>query len=176
MIIGYSTRHSLALDIDNSTLSKVIKLTLLLQREYPILGDSLITLSTTNKQQLIMRYSKNNKIFYQVKGCNYHIITDNIIGYNKVVEIQTILEDLNIINKGHSSIRKYYGDTTIRISPQFGKFISKPIPKPIKYISNKYSGKSDGCIEEYLNLLKMVRHLFYPSNQIMSLSPFHLRL
>lgn len=160
IIIGYTTRKHLLLDLDNTTFNKAEYIIKLIQKKWSKVGDCLIMQSSTNK-------SGNNRPIYDSLICeftsvmgNYHLIFDNYIGYNLCCKIIETLATLDILNADYVKIRTLRGDMTLRVSPIINIDGTKHIPINVGYICNNHLNRADGGIRDYLNLFRICRSLF----------------
>lgn len=159
-IIGYTTRTHLLLDFDNTTLTKVIKLCILIIKQYPKVGSALICLSSQKPYRQWLRYTSTAKPLICRSLPSYHAIFDNNIGYNTCGKIIETLAGLNILNEDYVKIRDFRGDMTLRISPMICTDEVKPMPKPKVYVRTRRCRKHDGMIIQYLKMLKIMYHMF----------------
>lgn len=160
LIIGYTTRLHLLLDLDNTSYEKAERIAFLIMRKWPIVGDVLIVLSSYKELSLRLRYSWDGKPWIEREGPNYHLVFDNHIGYNNCCRICECLAVLGILNKDYVKIRTFRGDMTLRVSHQNKSDGSvKPHPEPKIKFYNRKKERKDGMILEYLRFLAAVRGL-----------------
>jgi hypothetical protein len=139
----------------------VSNLALLLIKEYPEIGHVLI-LSTSKP-------TKNKYIKFDAKGLphdclsyqNFHIVTDNIIGYEKCLEIIDVLVGLNVLQPEYNDIRHFRGDMTLRVSPKPLKRRLVPAPKIEMLIINRLTKKHDRKIIEFAEFYKTAKKINY---------------
>jgi hypothetical protein len=150
-IIGYTTRTHLLLDLDDTSLEKARRLVYTIMTEWPKVGDCLIVSSSSKRLVVRVRYSWNNHPWMSRESPNYHLIFDNIVGYNTCCRICETLAELGVLNKDYTKIRTFRGDMTLRVSHQnLSIGAVKPPPRPVEYLFNPVENYSDGMIDEYL--------------------------
>lgn len=150
-LIGYTTREHLLLDLDNTTQERAHKLTAMIQSEWPQVGDCLILLSSTNPLTVNIRYSWNGRPWITTFRNNYHLVFDNIIGYNTACKICETLAELGVLNADYTKIRRFRGDMTLRVSCENQSTGGvKPPPEPVEYLLNTAQKWRDRKIEDYL--------------------------
>lgn len=150
MIIGYTTRRHLLLDLDDTSLEKARRLAYLIMGEWPEVGDCLILRSSEAPLKVRLRYSWNNWPWISVTRHSFHLVFDNIIGYNKACRICETLAGLNTLERDYLRIRTFRGDMTLRVSETNLSTGVKPPPEPVEYLFNTIHKGSDGMIEDYL--------------------------
>jgi hypothetical protein len=161
LIIGYTTSDHLLLDLDETSLSAVSNLAVLLIKEYPEIGHILI-LSTSKP-------TKNKYIKFDAKGLphdclsyqNFHIVTDNIIGYKKCLEIIDCLVGLNVLQPEYKEIRHFRGDMTLRVSPKPLVNRIVPAPKIEAIIINRICKRHDRKIIEFAEFFNATKKVKY---------------
>lgn len=150
-LIGYTTRRHLILDVDDTSLTKLERIVRMILTEYPEVGDCLIMLSSNKPSHLELSYSPHRRPYHIRRSSNYHLIFNNIIGYNKCCKIIEVLARLNILNADYVKIRNFRGDMTLRVSHEnLSTGAVKPPPEPVELVLNLASKWSDGMINEYL--------------------------
>jgi len=159
-IIGYTTRLHLLIDLDNTTLTKAIKLCTLIIEQYPKIGSALICLSSEKPYRQWLRYTSTARPLIVRSLPSYHIIFDNVVGYNLCCRILETLAGLDILNEDYAKIRDFRGDMTLRISPAICTDEVKLMPIPKAYIRNHRCRKHDGMTIQYLKMLKIMYHMF----------------
>lgn len=159
LIIGYTTRSHLLLDLDSTTEIQAEIIIRLIMQSYPKIGDCLLIESSTPQTIMHKRKQNNQSVLGEHKRNNYHLVFDNRIGYNLCCKIITHLAHIDILNKDYAKIRQFRGDLTLRVSPSVMSTYIKPIPKPIKLIPNNYTNKHDGMIKKYLWMLSIAKSL-----------------
>ena len=153
LIVGYTTKDHLLLDLDETSLYDVSKLAILLISEYPEIGNILILASSTP--------SKKNYTKFDAKGIpqwrhiyqNFHIVTDNIIGYERCLEIIDTLVELDVLQPEYKEIRLFRGDMTLRTSPKPLVHRTVPAPSLENWIKNDLCKKHDGMTSVFLDFL-----------------------
>ena len=160
LIIGYTTRQHLILDLDHTSLHAVLGLVDMLQKEYPETGDALIVLSSNQEKDYGTRIDRHGIPRHNFRKRCYHVITDNIIGYRRCVEIIFTLVDLGILEPAYKRIRMFRGDMTVRVSPMILSTGIKMAPIDIVRLKNFYTTVSDGKIRDYLTFCRGVRAVF----------------
>lgn len=157
LILGYTTRQHLLLDIDNTTLSKVVWLLLWLQTAYKTLGNCLLVLSYTGTGEQRIRYTRRGRPLQVRNRDNYHLVFDASIGYNSCCRIISILAGLGILNRDYLYIRSFRGDMTLRVSPKVNLNEIQPFPEPIQIFISPHQYKRGGNINTYLSVLDHAR-------------------
>lgn len=160
LIIGYTTRKHLLLDIDNISQNKAYYLAKYVQKTYPKTGDCLIVRTRKGKAEVRLIHLPNRATRQKYLRDNHHLIFDNSIGYNSSCKIIEVLADMNILGRDYVKIRKFRGDMTLRVSPSYLLSEYKPIPKPLYYITSHYTKRHDGFIYNYLHILLATRELY----------------
>jgi hypothetical protein len=159
LIVGYTTRRHLMLDLDNSSLSKVCGIARAIMHSYPEVGSCLVVSSSDRPLEVELKYSWNNQPWIKRTGSNYHLVFNNDVGYNKIATICETLGTLNILEGSFMKMRKFRGDLTLRVSPSVLTTGVKPAPVPIVGLRNKEATREDGEILEYLRILHTVNEL-----------------
>jgi hypothetical protein len=160
MIIGYTTRRHLLLDLDDTSLEKARRLAYLIINEWPEVGDCLILRTSDNPLNVSLRYSWNNWPWISVTRPSYHLVFDNCIGYNKACKICETLAGLNVLERDYLRIRTFRGDMTLRVSEAALSTGAKPAPEPIEYLINTAQKWRDRKIDDYLAFRGAVLSLF----------------
>ena len=151
LIVGYTTRRHLCLDLDNTTEAKALKVIDLIMTEYPEVGDCLLIVSSWKKELLELKHAIERYPYVRIKRPCFHLVFCAHIGYNKCVKIIEALAEVGILNQEYVKLRRWRGDMTLRVSPSILTSGVKEAPFPITYIRNKqYLGAGEG-IHEYLN-------------------------
>lgn len=150
LIVGYTTRKHLLLDLDNTSEDKVNWLANMIMDEWPEVGDCLVLCSSESPLQVELKYSWDNRPWIRVTRSNYHLVFDNIIGYNKACKIIETLEGLNILQRDYSKIRAFRGDMTLRVSESVLSTSVKPAPEKVMWILQMGNKMHDRMIDEYL--------------------------
>lgn len=160
IVMGYTTRKHLLLDLDNTVLSKVVLLVSLIQEYKKKVGDCLIVLSSMGSHRQRIRYSRLGRPLVVRELNNYHLVFDATIGYNSCCHIISTLAGLYILNRDYLKIRTFRGDMTLRVSPCIQLNRSKPVPQPVYYCQSKHPYERGGNIDKYLSMLKDAHAIF----------------
>ena len=160
LIVGYTTRQHLLLDLDDTSFNKARRLALMIMREWPEVGDCLIMSSSRKHLNVGLKYSWNNHPWMSRESSNFHLVFNNRIGYNKCCTICETLAELGALNKDYAKIRTFRGDMTLRVSPQnLSTGAVKPQPFTIGFIMNRATERRDGMIGVYSAFLDAVSRL-----------------
>ena len=153
LIVGYTTKEHLLLDLDETSLYDVSKLGLLLIKEYPEIGNILILSSSTPSKANYTKFDKKGIPQWRFTYQNFHIITDNIIGYERCLEIIDMFVELDVLQPEYREIRLFRGDMTLRTSckPLVHRLV--PPPQPVGLILNRVCKTHDGKILEFMDFL-----------------------
>lgn len=160
LIVGYTTRRHLLLDLDNTSLEKANRLANMIMDEWPEVGDCLVLRSSESPLRIEVKYSWNNQPWISVTRSSYHLVFDNVIGYNKACRICETLAELKILQRDYMRIRQFRGDMTLRVSEAALSTGVKPAPKPVEYLINTRQKWRDRRIDEYLSFRGAVLGLF----------------
>lgn len=160
LIVGYTTRDHLLIDLDDISDIKARGIAKIIMHEFHEVGDCLILRSSTTKEDHYWSYSRFGRPLFWVKRNNYHIVFDNVIGYNKCCKICAFLAELNVLEKSYIYCRNFRGDMTLRVSPATMSWGVKEAPKPIECLTNIYTAKKDGKIDEFLRFRRAALSLF----------------
>jgi hypothetical protein len=115
LIVGYTTRKHLLLDLDKThSLFATEHLIRMIQKEYPDVGDCLISESSLD---------------------GFHCIFNNKISWSRIMHIARILTGLHIVNRNFTKVRMFREDLTLRISSIDRGEEKSEAPKPMKIIS-----------------------------------------
>ncbi len=164
LIIGYTTRRHLLLDLDKTSLTKTAALARLIMREYPEVGDCLILRSSEGDGAISLKYDNYQRPYHRVNGDSFHLVFDGLIGYNKACRIIEALAGVHVLNRDYVKIREFRGDMTLRISSTSLYSGLKPAPVCVTGIKNKaFKGVGEG-IEAYLRVSGR-RSLSQPTRQ-----------
>lgn len=155
LILGYTTRRHLILDLDNTGLEYAARIVEMIMREWPEVGDCLLLMSTDAVDRVRLAYNKWGRPLVIHDRPNYHLVFDNLIGYNKATRICRTLAALNVVEPDYDKIREFRGDMTLRVSESIMMEQVKPVPKEALYTHNSGSDHSDGYIREYLKFKKI---------------------
>jgi hypothetical protein len=153
LIVGYTTRRHLLLDLDNTSLGKACAMARHIMHSWPEVGSCLVVQSSERPVTVKLKYSWNNRPWIKVERSNHHLIFDNTVGYNKIAIICETLGVLNVLEGSFIKMRKFRGDLTLRVSPSVLSTGVKPAPRPIVGLRNPESSRADGMIAEYLRIL-----------------------
>lgn len=164
IVVGYSTRLHLLLDLDKTTLPKVERLLRLIMRSYPEIGNALIVISSVHKNTTQLRYSKAGRPYTHKEANCYHLVFENKIGYNACDRILRTLRILGLFTKVADKLRGLRRCMTLRISPKVKREGVIPCPLPIAYVINPHTTRNDGMVEKYIAVLKVAYAYFadYP--------------
>ena len=158
LIIGYTTRTHLLLDLDDTSYIKAHRLAAQIQATWPKVGDCLIVKSSPKLLDISVKYSWNNHPWMKRVSDNYHLVFDNNIGYNSCCRVCEVLAELNILNRDYVKIRTFRGDMTLRVGHQnMSTGTVKPAPEPKLVIYNYNCIQHDGMIIKYLAFLHAVK-------------------
>ena len=152
IIAGHTTRRHLLLDLDDTTLSKAVRIVKLIMERWAEVGDCLILQSSEKCDTVKLAYSWNNAPYMKRVGSSYHLVFDGLIGWNKCCHICETLAGLHILEKDYAKIRTFRGDMTLRISPALLSTGLKPAPVAVCGIKNRGYDGSGGGVAEYLRL------------------------
>jgi hypothetical protein len=159
LILGYTTRSHLLLDLDETSLPDVTVLAKHIMDNWPEVGDCLVVESSTPSKTSYLKYDgqgiPHERLVYQ----NFHLVFDCPIGYNRCLEIIDTLVALDILNSEYKDIRMFRGDMTLRLTPKVLSHRTIPAPKPITIIENQKHCFTYGFINKYLSMLKICRQL-----------------
>ena len=159
LILGYTTRRHLLLDLDDTTLIKATRLIDMIFKEWPEVGDVLVLISSKGNDRIDLIYDKFNWPFFKRFRYNYHLVFDNLIGYNKACKICETLAEISLIDKGYSRIRKFRGDLTLRLTPKIMRSGVQGHPRILKFKTNPHKKNKDDYISKYLYFLGIARSL-----------------
>lgn len=151
LIIGYTTRRHLLLDLDKTTLPKVARLTRMIMDQWPEVGDALIMRSSEGSGRIDLKYDNYHRPYHKLDGDSYHLIFNNTIGYNKCCRIIEALAGVHILNRDYVKLREFRGDMTLRVSPQVLASGVKPAPVAVAGIANKVCLAQGEGIARYLD-------------------------
>lgn len=147
------------IDLDNSSLTKAVRLASTLILTWKHIGDCLILQSSGGTHRITtMPQCEPNKIIHYNRD-NFMLIFDNIISYNLVCKIIEILAGLEIVQPAYFEIRKFRGDVTMRVSSKsYSDRLIGP-PGKVGYVWNPYVKKGDGKIRDFEDYLEKVQNL-----------------
>lgn len=161
LILGYTSRRQLLIDLDDTCLEKVHKLALMIQDQWPKVGDCLILESSYSPLIQHTRYNKDHWPYFKNQGSNYHLVFSNYTGLNYCYKVVLTLAGLDVLNYGYAKIRDFRGDMTLRVSHAVTTEGVKTPPKPVKYIRNNKCKVVDDGIQKYLRCLDAGLYLFF---------------
>ena len=164
LIVGYTAREHLLLDLDDTSLPKIVALTVMLLENYPELGHCQIMQSSREKGASFTRINKKGIPRLHLPKPSYHLIFDNDVGYKRCWEIVQTLIDLGLQPRAVRQIRARRRDMTLRVSPSVYSTGIKPAPEPIMQILDIYSNRSDGRIKDYNRFYHKVNDFFNHSH------------
>lgn len=181
LILGYTARDHLLLDLDKTTQSKAHQLAKLIMREWPVVGDCLLVRSSYTQSTTTPRMIRRGFPTITKKTASYHLVFDNLIGYNKFVHICETLAAFSILERSFLRMRYFRGDMTLRVSLVYQTDGVKEAPIPIMRIHNNWTAKHDHKIDSYLAILRISQGLFsgvnlrlsdkYPKNALSPIIP-----
>jgi hypothetical protein len=160
LIVGYTTSSHLCLDLDDTSLAKVIGLVCQLIYDYPDLGKCQIMQSSPIKGHEYTKINRHGLPRHHIPKPSYHLIFDNNVGYKRCWEIIQTLIDLGIQPTQVRQIRARRRDMTLRVSPMILSDTVKDAPVPIMQILNIYNMRTDGMIKVYHKLRHATGKLF----------------
>ncbi|GAI76497.1 unnamed protein product [marine sediment metagenome] len=155
LILGYTTRRHLILDLDNTGLDYAISMVSTIMAEWPKVGDCLVLRSSTTVDQVRLAYNKWGRPLVIHDRPNYHLVFDNLIGYNSATRICRVLAGLGVLEEDYDKIREFRGDMTLRVSQATLYAGLKPVPEEAAYIENPRAQRSDGYIGRYRKFKKI---------------------
>lgn len=154
--IGYTTREHLCIDLDNTSKRKVFGLVELIMQYYPCVGHCLILKSSSPSFKYVVKYVHGEGIKMLTTRHNFHVIFDNIIGYDECCHIIETLAHLGVINEEYIRIRRFRNDMTVRVSKTVLLDTVKEAPTPVAYVQNGMEKKRGEGIDRYLNFYFLV--------------------
>ena len=153
MIIGYTTREHLLLDLDETSLYKVVRLTKLLISSYPEIGDVLILGSSTPSKKNYTKFDKKGIPQYRFTYQNFHLVGDNIVSYDRCLKIIDCLVELDVLQPEYRKIRQFRGDMTLRTSHKPLVHRVVPPPRPVEIVNNHICPCKNNKISDFLSFL-----------------------
>lgn len=153
--IGYTTQQHLCIDLDNTTYYKVRCLVNMLMKNYTDIGDCVIMRSSTKQQAETWIYKPIKQLIKKVVLHNYHLIFNNLVGYERCCHVIETLAHLGVINEEYVKIREMRNDMTLRVSETVNVEYVKPKPVFIEYIQNPYCKKDGKGIYLYARLRRV---------------------
>ena len=161
LIMGYTTREHLLLDLDETTFLKAVSLAEQIQQSWPCVGDCLILQSSIPSKKSYLKYDENGRPWEKWVYQNYHLVFNNYIGYDKSVAIIDTLVGLDALQPEYKEIRLFRGDMTLRVSPKWLTHRTIPSPTTKLYLPNGESTENDKGIKNYVAVLKATKQLFF---------------
>lgn len=158
LIIGYTTKEHLLLDLDETSLFDVVALSKMLIHDFYEVGDILILSSSTPSKKNYTKFDSKGIPQWRHTYRNYHIVTDNVIGFKRCLEIIDILVDLDILQPEYRQIRQFRGDMTLRVSNKPLVHRNVEPPKIEVFIHNPYKNYRDNMIRKYLDFVNAVKN------------------
>lgn len=144
LVCGYTCQDHLLVDLDDCNFRKAKRLTLMIMREYPDLGDVLIVRSS---------------------DAHYHLIFGSIVSWERLIQVIETLAVLGIVQKAYAQVRTFRRDLTLRISGKNGEDKIRPVPEPVRFITRWNNEKERAGIERYMWTLKAFRDCPYPESE-----------
>lgn len=153
LIIAYTTREHLLLDLDETDEFKVTCLAKLIIQSFPEVGDILILNSSTPSKKNYTKFNAKGLPVFRYTYQNYHLVTDNKISYQRCLEIIDVLVELDVLQPEYREIRLFRGDMSLRTShkPLVSRVV--PPPKPVNLVYNHICKEHDGKIGGYIQFL-----------------------
>uniref|UniRef100_A0A6M3X511 Uncharacterized protein n=1 Tax=viral metagenome TaxID=1070528 RepID=A0A6M3X511_9ZZZZ len=155
LILGYTTRRHLILDLDNTGLEYAERMAYMIMREWPGVGDCLILQSSDYQDEVRLAYNKWGRPLVIHDRPNYHLVFDNIIGYNTAAHICRVLAGLGVLEEDYDKIREFRGDMTLRVSRAVMMDHVKPLPVECLFLHNRHTERSHGYIGYYQKFKKI---------------------
>jgi hypothetical protein len=157
LIVAYTTREHLCLDLDETDLFKVQRLAKMIIESYPEVGDILILSSSTPSKTDYTKFDSKGIPRHRWTYQNYHLVGDNTISYERALEIIDALVELDILQAEYREIRLFRGDMSLRTSrkPLLNRSVQAPKPELIVY--NHVCGRHDGKILVFYDFLKATK-------------------
>ncbi len=159
LIMGYTTRRHLILDLDNSGLPHVMGLVSQIMAAWPKVGDCLVLRTSKHQDQVRLAYNKWGRPLVIHDRPNHHLVFDNLIGYNTAAKICRCLAGLGVLEADYEKIREFRGDMTLRVSISVKYAGVSPVPREAAYCHNIRITHSDGYIREYRKFKKIGERL-----------------
>ena len=149
IVSGYSSRHHLLLDLDNTTPYKAIKLTEWILSKWKDLHACLLMISSTQDDIGIFYMVRDGNVLphVSVRRWNIHAIFDGWQSTKQVRRRMTTLSDIGVISKVYHDISKFRNSMTLRISSKLAEDRYRPVPAYLTYLGNP---EPQGGIAEYL--------------------------
>lgn len=159
LIVGYTTRSHLLLDLDETSYYDVVRLAKLIMKSYPDVGNCLVVESSTPSKSSYLKYDDKGVPHEKWTYQNYHLVFDSPVGYDRCVAIIDTLVELNILAPEYKQIRMFRGDMTLRVSQKVLHHRVISAPKPRKLIANMANMSDFENIARYTTLIKVCRDI-----------------
>jgi len=169
LIVGYTTRSHLLLDLDETSLYDVERLAKLIIKNYPDVGDCLIVESSTPSFTSYLKHDAHGVPHERWTYQNFHLVFNATIRYERCLAIIDDLVDLDVLAPEYKQIRLFRGDMTLRVSEKVLHHRIIPSPRPLKMVRHRTRHDYSQNIARYLTLLMMCRtvttRLFYEATE-----------
>jgi hypothetical protein len=139
LILGYTTREHLLLDLDETSLLRVVSLAKQLMDSYPDIGDCLVVETSTPSFDSYLKYDDKGRPWEKWVYQNFHLVFDASVGYDRCVAIIDALVDLGVLAPEYKQIRMFRGDMTLRVSAKWLHHRVIPPPRIVKYLFNQHA-------------------------------------
>lgn len=159
LILGYTTRSHLLLDLDETSLPDVTALAKHIIDSYPDVGDCLIVESSTPSKTSYLRYDDKGVPHERLVYQNFHLVFDAPMNYERCLHIIDALVALDVLQPEYKDIRMFRGDMTLRISKKILSHRIIPNPEPVTYLENNKHCFTYENITKYLRMLALCRSL-----------------
>jgi hypothetical protein len=159
LIVGYTTRSHLLLDLDETSYYDVVRLARIIMRNYPDVGNCLVVESSTPSIRTYLKYDDKGVPHERLAYQNFHLVFDSPVGYDRCVAIIDTLVELNILAPEYKQIRMFRGDMTLRVSQKILHHRIIPAPKPRKLLANLGNMSDFENIYQYVTLIKACRDI-----------------
>jgi hypothetical protein len=161
LVLGYTTRSHLLLDLDNCSLLQAVGLAKLVMASWHQVGDCLVVLSSVSP--LVPAYPEHYHDGVKLaRTCSsYHLVFSAPIGYEACMEIIEVLAGLDVLNKDYVKIRQFRGDMTLRTSHRAEMKRTVMVPRPVKILWNRKARGHYDVPKEYFTHLEagyMISH------------------
>lgn len=155
LILGYTTRDHLLLDLDETSFCRVVSLANQIMESYPDVGHCLIVESSTPSKTSYLKYDDNGIPHERWVYQNYHVVFDAPIGYERCVAIIDTLVGLDVLPPEFKEVRMFRGDMTLRVSAKWLHHRVIPPPNVVYAMRNPRANKSYDNIGRYRRLLEI---------------------
>lgn len=153
LILGYTTRDYLLLDLDDTDLGRAVKLARKVMEFYPKVGDALILRSSNKELEIRYTYYRRRPKM-RVQRENYHLVFNNRIGYNSCCRICEALATFGVLERSYMRCRGFRGDMTLRVSTSPISGGPKPAPVAVLGLKNPLTNEPGDGIEKYLDFCR----------------------